>query len=516
MKKMKKLVSLVLAMVMVLAMTINVSAATIDNQTEHSYNAYQVFSGTQADGSAVLGDIKWGTGVDGDALLEQLKEDYDYFDNCNTAMDVAEVLKNKADKCAEAQALANAAAMHLTETYTVIAEDATPVELAAGYYLLVDTTDVDGTEDARNSALLQVTNDGDITIEKKYEVPSVDKDIIENDEEVEATDANIGDDITFRITGTLPSNYADYETYTYIFHDTMSAGLTYNDDAKVYVVNDGVKTEVTSLFAITESNGTITVSIENLKVIKDVSATSSIVVEYSAELNSEAVIGQPGNPNKVYLEYSNDPNYDGDGTTTPPTGETPEDTVIVFTYELDVDKVDGETEEALKDAEFVLMNSDKSKVAKIEDGKFVEWVADSEITKNTDGTYPAEYTVKSDANGEFSIAGLDEGVYYLKETKAPAGYNLLTDSIKIEIISTVNTGENTPALEKLEIKVDDGEAEEGSVADGKVETTVVNNAGATLPETGGMGTTLFYLIGGILVLLAVIVFITKKRMSAEN
>ena len=125
-------------------------------------------------------------------------------------------------------------------------------------------------------------------------------------------------------------------------------------------------------------------------------------------------------------------------------------------------------------------------------------------------------TLTTDTSGLVKIIGLDAGTYYLKETKAPAGYNLLDSEIKIVISATLNKSENNPALTALTITVNDGNSADGNLETGIVATDVQNNQGATLPETGGMGTTLFYIVGGILVLAAVVLFVTKRRMSAEK
>ena len=533
MKHLKKLASILLVLVMVLSVTTTAFAANVSNETNHSYNAYQIFSGTQADNSVPLGDVAWGSGINGAAFLAELKTDTRFvkegtniFASCTTAADVAAVLGGYADKSGEANAFANVAAKHLTTTFTAIAADASTVDLAAGYYLLVDTS-TPGEGDAMNSALLQVTNKGNITIEKKYEVPTVDKSVKDTDNQWgEAADWEIGSDVPFQLVGTLPSNYADYETYKYVFHDTLSAGLQYNGDVKVYVQNGETKTELTTGFTVdpsaaaTAGGGTLTVTFENLKTITSVTASSKIIVEYTAELLPGAVIGSTGNKNEVYLEYSNNPNQTGDGT--PTTSNTPKDEVLVFTYELDVTKVDGQNNETkLANAEFVLLNSDKAKAAKVADGKFVEWVA---VTTNEDGTvtYPEGTTLTSGSDGKFVIVGLDAGSYYLRETKAPAGYNLLTSDISVTITATLDKSENNPALTSLKLSVkEDKEGatateSDGVLATGIVSTNVVNNSGAQLPETGGMGTTIFYVLGGVLVLAAVVLLVTKKRMSGAE
>ncbi len=515
MKNVKKLASLLLALLMVFSLAAAASAATVTNQTSHSYAAYRIFSGTQAENSVPLGDVKWGDGVSGDALLTALKGDSRFnvgtdhaniFASCTTALDVAEVLSAYPDKSDVAKAFANVAAQHLTTATATIADNATSVELPAGYYLLVDTS-TPGQDDARNTALLQMTNQ-DITIESKYSVPSVDKSVQDTDGSWgESADWEIGSDVSFKLEGTLPTNYEDYEAYKYVFHDTLNSALKYNGDVKVYVQNGDAKTQILSGFTVAPdaaatAGGTLTVTFGNLKMIAGVSSSSKIVVEYTAELLSTAVIGGSGNKNEVYLEYANDPNATGNGTT----GNTKTDEVLVFTYELDVTKVDGKDDATtLANAEFVLLSSDKTKAARVSNGKLVEWVTVPEGTKLTSGN-----------DGKFVIAGLDAGSYYLRETKAPAGYNLLGNDIGITITATLDKSENSPSLTALKIRVQNGPdatatERDGDVTTGIVSTVVENVAGAQLPLTGGIGTTVFYIAGSVLVLTAAVLSVTRKR-----
>ena len=517
MKHMKKLVTLLLALIMALALVVPAAAATVENKTGHAYEAYQIFKGTQSSDSYVLADVEWGSDIDSTQFLKALKTDgrlvdnanKQIFANCATAADVAEVLKTEADNSKVAKAVANLAAKHRKTTFTAsIAKDAKNVELPAGYYLLVDVT-TPGKGDAMNSALLQVTNKGNIVLDKKYDVPQVNKSVKDTDDQWgEAADWCIGSNVPFQLIGTLPSNYADYESYKYVFHDTLGAGLQYNGDVKVYVRNGSTDTELTAGFTVapdkaaTAGGGSLTITFDNLKTIKSITSSSSIVVKYTAKLLNTAVIGQPGNPNEVYLEYSSNPNFSGTGT--PPTSETPIDTVLVFTYELDVNKVDGaETTKKLKDAEVKLQNADGKWATVDNTNKVTGWV----------DTQDKGSILKTDANGLAKIIGLDAGNYKLHETKAPAGYNKLKDPIDITITAELDKGENTPALKALTIKVGTGAAEKGDVAKGLVSTTVTNNSGATLPETGGVGTTLFYIIGGVLMVGAAVLLVTRKRMN---
>ena len=345
MNKTRKLASLLLALVMVLGMVGSAMAATVDNKTDHSYDAYQIFAGTQAENDAALGDVVWGTGVNAETLLAALKAT-DHYASCNSAAEVAAVLAGQPDKCLAALALADIAPNHLTSTKTSIAADAESVELDAGYYLLIDTS-TPGIGDAKNAALLQVTNKDAITIEKKYDAPEVDKSV--ND-----VNANIGDVVTFTLTATMPSNLEGYKSYKVVFHDTLSAGLTYLDenDNEAYKPTVTIDGTATDGFTFEQSGNSLTITCNDV-LAKGAEASDEIVVKYYAKVNSNAVIGNPGNPNSVKLEYSNDPNWTGKPEEQP-TGETPEDVVYVFTFELDVTKVDGKDSSALKDAEFVL------------------------------------------------------------------------------------------------------------------------------------------------------------------
>lgn len=530
MKTTRRIASLLLALVMVIAMAAPVWAAddgttntiTISNTTEgYTYVAYRVFEGTLDETTNELQNLDWSDGVNAADLLTALKSievnDVKPFASCVTAVDVATVLDGiTAKDDAITQAFADAVAANLASP-TGSANEVTEGEgyvisvTGDGYYF-VKTTVVpsvtgDTAEGSYTRYILKVV--GDVTVTHKGNVPSVEKKIVEDGTDVDASDAAIGDKVTFKLTATLPSDYDYYKSYKLVFHDTLSKGLTYNGDAQVYITSaDG--TNITSYFTIdpnaaqTTGGGSLTITCADLTQISDVTNSSEIVVIYTATLNNDAEVGSEGNPNTVKLEYSNNPNEDGSGT--PSTGETPDDKVIVFTYELDVTKVDGVDDSIkLKDAEFKLyrVNDDEENEYAVVDsnGKITGWT-----TTETEAS-----TLTTGENGLFKIAGLDAGTYYLKETKAPAGYNLPDEDFKVVITAEVTLTE----IKSLDVTVG-GEDGTGNTNTGIVEGTIANNSGATLPETGGIGTTIFYVVGGLLVAAAVVLLVTKRRMGAAE
>lgn len=233
---------------------------------------------------------------------------------------------------------------------------------------------------------------------------------------------------------------------------------------------------------------TFEIQFANLKDITAVKAGSVIRVEYTSKLNNKAVIGSAGNPNEMYMTYTNNPNDEQFGDN----GKTPVDKVIVFTYKVVVNKVD-EKGGALTGAEFTLYKKNA-------DGNYVE-VTDK-LTKNDAGT-------------EFTWTGIDDGDYKLVETVTPAGYNTAADILFTVTASheIVWNGEGTALTNLAGGNLFTGAVDTDNNPTGILSGDVVNNTGSTLPETGGMGTYIFYAVGGVLVLAAVVLFVTKKRMS---
>lgn len=497
-----------------------------DSVDGYTYEAYQVFKGDLS--GNILSNIDWGDGVDKDTIVAALVADETIgsdFTAGMTAAQVAAAVAKYDDGTAQAKAFAKVVGAHLSSTTSgEVDESGNITKLPAGYYIVKNKeVPADG---SYTNFILKVIKDETVT-PKRY-VPTLEKKVQEesytgnggygvgyND----VADYDIGDDVPFELIGTLPENFDSYDTYSYMFSDTLSDGLTLNKDTiKVYLDDDkditNGATEITSAFSpvVDPANAQkFTVSCNNIKSIPGVTitATSKIIVQYTAELNSGAVIGLDGNINTAKLTFSNNPNNSGDGNNDK--GDTPEDKVIVFTYELDTTKVNGaDTNEKLKDAEFTLQNKD-GKYAKIDaEGKLLGWV-DATVT-DAEGTT----TLKSDANGLFKVIGIDDGTYTLTETKAPAGYNLLANPITLVIDATTTNVQNwnenpSSALTALSIKVDEAASTSGDINSGIVSTTVKNNKGSVLPSTGGIGTTIFYVCGGIIVAAAAVLLIVKMR-----
>ena len=516
MKHIKKLASLLLALVMVLSLAVTAFAdesttysITINNSTAgHTYEAYQIFTGdlaTSEAGDKVLSNIVWGSGVSeaGQTAL-------------GDAAAKAETLKTDADAKAFAKEVAPYLATVAGSANTVTDGKYVISGLAAGYYLVKDQDgSLTGDNDSYTEYIIRVV--GDVTATPKSDVPEVQKKVKDINDSTDTTktdwqdsaDYDIGDSIPFQLKATLANNVSSYTTYKVVFHDTLSKGLTYNNDAKVYI--DGTETNGFTVTATVNADGTttLTVSCDDVKAL-GAGNSSVITVEYTAKLNENAVLGSAGNPNEVYLEYSNNPNKSENGNNE--TGETPKDVVIVFTYKTIINKVDSENK-PLTGAAFKL-----EKLIKGKDGAADTWTTVKEFTVDETTT-------------SFTFSGLDDGQYKLTETKTPAGYNTI-DPIYFVIEATHDETADAPTLKTLnayltdangnkQTEMKDGESvniDLGTVdlTAGSITTTVVNKSGSELPSTGGIGTTIFYVLGGVLVLAAVVLLVTKKRMSGAE
>lgn len=501
---MKKVLTALLTLAMFMALCVTSFAAetftvTINQENEgHIYQAYQIFIGdlsTDEEGDLVLANIAWGSGVTEDG---------------KTALGDAQAKADTLVDADAAEAFAEEVAAYLTKTST----EATYVEadgnyvikdLPAGYYLIMDKEgSLDETPEHYTSYILKVVGnveadpkDGETTTTKKVDDTNNSTEATNEIEWHDSADHDIGDLIDFKLEATITDDYAKYDSYFFAFHDTEDKGLTFQPDSvKVYV--DGV--QITSDFELIKEGCTDGCTFEirfaDLKKIAAVKAGSVITVEYQSMLNEEAVPGNQGNVNKVFGEFSNNPNGEGHG-------KTPDDTVIVFTYTTKVNKVDSNNA-PLTGAKFTLE-------------KFVASATGTETYAGILGNWTKITQVAATAGDKFEFRGIDDGYYRLTEDEAPVGYNKI-DPINFHVTAEHDvvweTQARTDVLTKLTGNVQTGEITfSTNTATGELSTDVVNKRGLELPETGGIGTTIFYVVGAVLVVGAVVFLITKKRMS---
>ncbi|MCD7882409.1 MAG: isopeptide-forming domain-containing fimbrial protein [Lachnospiraceae bacterium] len=511
----KKFLAVLVTMITVIAMMVPVSVSAADTYTvtitandtgTHTYSVYQIFSGTLSSDGVTLSDVEWGSAVtsvnNGAAtLIAALKADStlsSIMANVKTAADVSDALDAYDNNSAVVKAFAAVVKTFLTENSVTATQTATGSGtvsfsgLSAGYYLILDSLD-SGTG-AESATMVQVI--GNVAIQSKSDLPTVTK---EAGEET----AEIGDTIFYTITGTLSSNFATYLTaqtaYSYTLTDTMDSCLdleytpsTSNEKqvkGGVTVELDGV--DVTSYFTIEYENHVLTLTCTDITQIPNISADSVFTITYNATVNSSLTGGNIKNTVQLVTTEA----------TTPEIEET------VYTFALDITKIDGDTNEVLEGATFVLKNAAGQYLQVDASNKVYKWVYDEEDAS----------PLTTDATGKIAVYGLDEGTYYLEETVAPTGYNALENDLTIVISATVN--QSTGKLESYTISVDGGYAASGAQdANGNyvLSMEVENNQGATLPSTGGIGTTLLYVCGSILGLAIVILLITKIRMKVED
>lgn len=506
-KLMKKLAGIVLAMVTVLAMTSSVLAATITitgGASGSEYAAYKLLNATVDETDATK--VAYTVNDKYASILETVTgETGAGVVNYISGLDAARTRTFADDVYAAIKADTTPLSADFTTT-----NDKFTVE--PGYYLIAETK-TGNAQDTYSLVMLDTAKNDDLTISTKESAPELVKkvkDVNDSTGEVsgwqDSADADVGDEIEYQLTGTVSGKYADYKTYYYQFHDTMTH-LTYKDASAKVEIQTGDKTfDATAYFTIAwdAASKELTATCNDLKNLKEhdieVTADSKVVVTYIATLDADAVLGFEGNPNTAYLEYNNNPYYEGDGTPDE-TGKTPEDTNIVFTYKTVINKVN-EKGEAISGAQFTLE-------------KFVKDETGSETYKEMKGNWVAKSTVEAEPTTQFTFSGLDDGYYRLKETKAPAGYNAV-DDMYFNITATHETEADLPKLTDLNGNALDGSIEfTNNVKEGSLTSNVVNKSGSTLPSTGGMGTTIFYVIGSVLVLGAAVLLITKKRMSAR-
>lgn len=479
-KAMKKLMAALLAVVMVCAMAIPAWAAggttagtgsiTIDKAVSgETYTIYKMFDLNSYDPTA------------GTYSYTVVSAWEDFFKD-GAAGNSYITLENGHPtwvKGAQAADFAKAALAYATEKNITATKKETATSntvsftgLDLGYYL-VDTS---------LGALCGLdTTKPDATINEKNEVPDIDKKVADSEGNwVTENTAKIGDTVNYKVTITVQT-----ANNRYVLHDTMSEGLTFNKDSvKVTVGTEEVAT--TNYDVVTTGIGTETFNVKfKDEYIATLAAGTKIEVTYSAVVNAKAKVDSDKNTNEAHLVYGNK-------------HETEKHETKTYLYEFDLIKFSGSTKKLLGGAQFKLYDAETG-------GNEIK------LVKNEDDTYrvatatetPVAY-IETVAGKTVKISGLDKKVYYLEETVPPAGYNGLTQRVKVDL----STGSKKVTTSYL----NDGTYDE-SLASSIGGVAVVNNAGTTLPGTGGIGTTIFYVIGGGLMVAAAILLITKKRME---
>ena len=561
MKHMKKGISFLIAVLLIIGSSINVLAdaaanhvITITNEKAgHVYEAYQIFKGDLDTTKTILSNIQWGAGVDGISLLADLKEQ-EMYGACNSAADVAEVLVGFGDDSEALEAFAKKADLYLTSVVAGASNEKTsPYTIPVtgdGYYLIKDSEDP-GAGDAYTKFILQVVRD--VEVEAKADAPSLEKFIVEDGEQTEANNVSVGDRVNYVITSNVP-DMDGYEKYFFVVHDTFAQGLTF-EEGSVSVSVGGQNLEKSAYQVITddlEDNCTFEIIFKDFIQYKE-QAGAAITVSYSALVNQDAVIGTIGNTNRAHLQYSNNPNVAQNGTEGNPdkpgfgdvTGVTPDEVTISYLTGIELIKIDdSENPNRLQGAEFKI-SGEKLNQVKIVKGVFTEDESGT-YYKLKDGTYtetaPLESTmdryesaetmyVYEDVvewitvteevdttamvglNGELHFHGLAAGIYTIEEMAAPNGYNLLSEPITVEITFSapeeVATGEETA---QWKYTVSGAMTQKETIAEnGKVQFSVINKAGIVLPSTGGAGVYAFYVIGIGLAVATIIVDTRKNR-----
>lgn len=553
-----------------------------DNQ-DASFKAYQIFKATVTDKTEgkIAQNIEWTNTELGNKVINAI-EDWSRHNassvvtnlpNNPTAQDVAEFLMAnaggptagsangaiKGTRVATGNVLYAVANVVKNETPTasgIPAGQPWSATAGSGYYLFV--TDENSLNAAKKntgtSPIFALVGGGAVTVTEKTSIPTVEKKILDaskvaggditgETDWVDAADSQVGQEVNYRLTGTIADNYDSYDTYSYKFKDQLTDGLDYiKGSISVYALNNGEYTEINptsyDVDAPSESNQRVlTVNFIGTNGLKSataknggtltINANTNIVVFYKAKLNAKAVIAGAnnkleGNPNTVTLEYSNNPMVAGTGTSAP-------DTVVDYTYGLKINKVDLGTEKALQGAKFTIAAGDTTNGG--ENSANVKYV-------KSDGTLSdSKVELSMDPNGVLTLTGLDAGVYTVTETSAPGGYTKV-EPFTFEIKPTMNAIDPNAGLTALSGKLDvknqsdkviagltdkkagDNRltAQDGSdkVTDGYFNITVGDTKQVGLPLTGLNGVTFTWIAGGAVLCIGVAHLIRSRKQAEES
>lgn len=574
MNTLKRLCSFVLALMLVLSIAIPVAAdegyytITINNDNPvagssdgHTYEAYQILGGSSSTDGNTLSNIVWGDHIDEEGFLAALKADSFYttdvsgtsvnlFAGVTTAADFAGII-------GQASFNTTANVTHLSRVIDQYLKDgqddpvpykstgaSAPYTISipkseSGYYLIKDK---DGSLNGKvdkdyTSFILEVV--ANVTTEHKGSIPTIEKKVSTN--ETTGYGSYIatatGTEFYYKIICHMPSDFNDYSEYELEIVDSLDAGLTFCGlvDAYVAHVNSNSTTSIkeyvknlnTNLAA--DNDNAIKISLGDVKAsaFPSMLTTDQIVVVYKASLNTDkAILAAGGNVNTAKLKYTNDANHADLNDHDTMQGITSPQKAKVYTFALVVNKVDGSTKAKLPGVKFKLYRNIHESTTPTDQGGTARDIAHEYAIVNDDGWITGWTNVSSegaelttDANGQIKVKGLNALTYYLHEEQELDGYNKILDDVRFTIAATYNnngvdtiTGQsNYGSSSILTVQETDG----NTVPIG-VQLEIPNYEGNVLPSTGGIGTTLFYAIGGVMVAAAIILLVTKKRMNAEN
>lgn len=520
-KVLKGLVAVAATAAMAVAGFAGASTAMADTATgsikvaegdSHTYTVYQVFTGTYgSDGS--LGDVKPGTDFNVD---NGAGDNGTNLTAAKAAEALAKIESTKSDQEKLTEIL-KFASLSTPYTQSDLTAAAPLTNVPAGYYLAKDKDSSVTGNDAQTLYIVNVVGNSEVTITRKADKPTFQKKVKDTNDSTGSTtdwqdsaDYDFGDKVPFQLTATLPANkddFAAYKTYKLVFTDNQSAGLTY-PTADGFIVKYGDTVVPSTQYTLTlnptttaAEDSTFTLTINDVKSLKDANGDAITVaeggkftVEYESTLNDKAVIGFNGNPNEASLKFSNNPNYTGTGEDSP-TGETPKDKVIVFTYQLNVNKTFDQGTPADNDLPKFKLYKKTHGVS--ENDGYVQVGPEIEVTKTSDNKYIA------------SFPRIDDGDYKLVESHTPAGYNTAADTL-FTVTAEHDASSDNPALTSLKINQTDG-----NKTNGTVQADVVNKKGSNLPSTGGMGTVLLYVAGiAVFVLAGATLVMALRRRNA--
>ena len=518
---MKKLLSAILVLVLVLSCVLPVFAADDDtftltvtndkDKTNLSINgvevtAYKLFDLTMSeDGESVAYFLGEDSPFAAEAKQELLAT---YFDLVKTLdgsynaipMDMVDSDNSTNMLNIAADFVANGLldGVNATATATGASEKAALENLEPGYYLVVASGDADG-ETVESVLMMQsVSEDTEIAI--KASAPKLTKEITQDEDGTNADSFTIGDSVPFTLEVTIPSMLG-YSSYALTITDTLSTGLTAPSEDDIEVLVDGDELPEGVSADITVNGQVITIEIAN--AIK-LAGKEKVTVTYEAVLNSNALITDE-ETNTATLDYSNNPYDDSDSATTPPVVDH------VYNFDLVIDKFaanpddEEDTGSKLAGAKFVLV---KKPTANSE--AFYSINPKSGIVSWLDDVDDDAVTIQeTDEDGAASFQGLEAGTYFLREVEAPLGYNMLQEDVEVVIQVAYDTDGS--------VKTGEGAATSVELVSGRYQQIqqISNKAGSVLPSTGGMGTTLFYVAGAVLVLLSGVMLIAKRRVNME-